>query len=231
MQIYGLPTSIEDDQRSLVCWKASWYLHKRDWDVRITSIGLGTFPWWRTRFLWFQIVHKMVNMVCRKHISFCSMDLFRMMQFTIHCFVKQCRMFDIMISSMEPCHTALAKGQCKKRWDMVSLIITKQAFVMSWDASSNKVCKHWQTVMQNLPNIGDDLHRKLDLPKSLPNNRRNVMTKLVWSESALMMVDYSIGLTNRVFPWVRVFPKKLVKIALSFGYWNIEDFLGNGLLV
>ena len=86
----------------------------------MTSIGLGSFPWCRTRFLWFHIDQKMVKRDCRKLILFCSMNLFAMIQSTIHCLAEIWFRSEVLISKIKPCQTTLAKGQCKKRWVIVS---------------------------------------------------------------------------------------------------------------
>ena len=92
----------------------------RDWDVRTTSMGLGNFPWWSTKFLWFQIDQRMVKVDCRKLIPFCSMGLLERIQSNIHCLVELWSKLEVLISSIEPCQTTLANGHCRKRWVMVS---------------------------------------------------------------------------------------------------------------
>ena len=104
----------------LLLLKACWYLHKRDWEVRSTSIGLGFFPWWRTKFLWFHIDQRVVKTDCSRPILIGLLGSFCITQFSTHWEIERFKQSEVLIPRIEPCHTALAKWHFKKRWLSVS---------------------------------------------------------------------------------------------------------------
>ena len=100
--------------------KASLNLQIKDWDVRITSTGLGVFPLWRTNFLWVQIVHRVVKIDWRElHFVWIGM-LAAVIWLRSHCFTERWFGSEVLMPSDEPHQTALTKGHCRNRWDNVS---------------------------------------------------------------------------------------------------------------
>lgn len=91
-------------------------MHKRDWEVRRTSIGLRSFPWRRTKFLWFQIDHRVVNKDCKILILEGSLGSFCLTQNSTHCWIDRLKESEVLISKFDPCHRAQAKWHFKKRW-------------------------------------------------------------------------------------------------------------------
>ena len=101
-------------------FKASWHLQMRDWDVKTTSIGLGVFPWWRIMFLWFHNEQKMVKQDWRNVILLCSIGKPGGKHPAIHCLKETLDKSELLTSRLEPCQIALASGQWRNKWFMVS---------------------------------------------------------------------------------------------------------------
>ena len=101
---------------SCIWLKAIWYLHTRDWAIRITSMGLGDILWCRTIFLWFQIDQRVVKMVCRKHILSCSKSELDIIHWLSHCSTEVQSISEVLKLGFEPCQIALAQIHSKNRW-------------------------------------------------------------------------------------------------------------------
>lgn len=100
--------------------KICWYLQKQDWTISNTSFELDTFSWCRTRFLWFQMDHKMVNIDCRYNTLLSSESSLFVIAETTHCFTELVTKKEVLILKLYPCQIALAKGHWRNKWLTVS---------------------------------------------------------------------------------------------------------------
>ena len=125
--------------------KAVWYLHMRDWEIRITSMGLGDRAWCRTIFLWFQIDQRVVKMVCRKHILSCSKSVLDTIHWLSHWSTEVLSISEVLKPRFEQCQIALAQLYSKNRW-------THYTCSCHWDTYFPQLIKSRQAIMQQFPN-------------------------------------------------------------------------------
>ena len=97
-------------------WKISWYLQNRFWVVKMTYIGSGVTPSWITRFLWFQIAQRVMNISCKFFMPLSSKLLCLIMELMIHCWTAIGPREEVCRARADPYQQALAKWQWRKRW-------------------------------------------------------------------------------------------------------------------
>lgn len=100
--------------------KTSLYLQDKLWTVKTTSMEFGCFPSCTTWFLWFNMVHNVVNMVYIYSIKTTSFKLRETSNSLNHCCTKIFIRSKVCIVKGKSCQQALAKRRSRKRWEVDS---------------------------------------------------------------------------------------------------------------
>ena len=194
--------------------------------MRTTSTGLGLFPLWSTKFLWVQIVHKIVKIDCSKLDFICPGILVAVMWLWIHYFAETWSSSVVLMPKGDPYQTALAKGCWRKRWDIDSsssshirhLLDVRIPLLLRFANTGKLLCKNFQIKVRIF--IGSFTFQII-FQADCGTSSVLWVVLVGW---ILELLNQRISLGYIVLPWSRVLPYKLIQVDFNFGYENLANF-------